>query len=205
MNEALLISNALLWVLFLSVLVFCVMLRRNIGRHHDRAAAPIDALTMDDGPKVGDKAPALLIPSLAGIPIQLGAPYGQASDRATLLVFISPTYSSCKRLISHVKRVAERKRDWLRVVFASDGERLAHLEFIRLAGLQKFPYVLSDELSTVYGVSKYPYAVLIGENGTLQAKGLVNSREQFASLFAARELHVASTRWWGPSSYKHLP
>lgn len=202
MNEALLISNALLWVLFLSVLAFCIMLTRDVGRLHDRASA--DALTMDDGPKVGDKAPALLIPSLTGIPIQLGAPYGQASEMATLLVFVSPTCSACKKLIPHVKRLAERKRDWLRVVFASDGERLAHQEFITLAGLQEFPYILSDELSIAYGVSKHPYAVLIGENGTLQAKGLINSREQFARLFAARELQVASTRWWGPSSHKHL-
>ena len=204
MNEALLISNALLWVLFLSVLAFCIILTRKIGILHDRDAAPMDSPTMDDGPKVGDKAPALLIPSLTGIPIQLGAPYGQASEMATLLVFVSPTCSVCKKLIPQVKRLAERKRDWLRVVFASDGERLAHLEFIRRAGLKKFPYILSDELSMAYGVSKHPYAVLIGENGTLQAKGLVNSREQFASLFAARELQVASTRWWGPSSYKHL-
>ena len=196
MNQALLISNALLWVLFLSVLGFCIMLRHQVGVLQEKVD-PRNVLAMDDGPKIGDKAPTLLLPSLTGIPIQLGAPYGQVSEIATLVIFVSPTSPVCEKLIPRVKRVAERKRKWLRVVLASNGgERLAHLEFIRRAALRDFPYLLSDELSITYGVSRHPYAVLIGEDGTLQAKGLVHSRAQFESLFAARELQVASTRWW---------
>jgi hypothetical protein len=37
-----------------------------------------------------------------------------------------------------------------------------------------------------------PYAVLIGADGTVRAKGLVNNREQLESLLAAEDLGVGS-------------
>mgnify|MGYP006961077728 CR=1 FL=1 len=37
-----------------------------------------------------------------------------------------------------------------------------------------------------------PFAVLIGPDGTVRAKGLVNSREQLESLFTASETGVPS-------------
>lgn len=43
-----------------------------------------------------------------------------------------------------------------------------------------------------YRIAKLPYAVLIGEDGAIRGKGLVNSREQLESLFAAKEAGVAS-------------
>jgi methylamine dehydrogenase accessory protein MauD len=193
MSDSLLISNVLLWILLLAVLAICVALTRQIGVLYERVA-PMGALMMDDGPKVGDHAPANVYRTLAGEPLQIGSPFGQASNAATLLFFVSPTCPVCKKLLPIVKRIAQRESRWLRVVFASDGEQPEHLEFVRRAGLQGFPYVLSHELGMTYRVSKLPYAVLIGETGTVQAKGLVNSREQFESLFTARELGVASVQ-----------
>jgi methylamine dehydrogenase accessory protein MauD len=43
-----------------------------------------------------------------------------------------------------------------------------------------------------YGVGKLPYAVLVDGEGTVRAKGLVNSREHLESLLAAQEAGVAS-------------
>ena len=54
--------------------------------------------------------------------------------------------------------------------------------------------MLSAELGMRFRVSKLPYALLIDEAGRVRAKGLVNSREQLESLFAARELGVASVQ-----------
>jgi len=45
-----------------------------------------------------------------------------------------------------------------------------------------------------FHVSKLPYAVLLDPQGLVRAKGLVNSREQLESLFAAQELGVASVQ-----------
>jgi hypothetical protein len=43
-------------------------------------------------------------------------------------------------------------------------------------------------------VGRLPYAVLVGDDGRIRAKGLVNSREQLESLFTAKELGVASVQ-----------
>jgi methylamine dehydrogenase accessory protein MauD len=45
-----------------------------------------------------------------------------------------------------------------------------------------------------FKVGRLPYAVLIGEDGKVRGKGLVNSREQIESLFEAKELGVASVQ-----------
>ncbi len=43
-----------------------------------------------------------------------------------------------------------------------------------------------------YRVSRLPFAVLIGEDGIIKSKGLVNNREQLENLFSAKELGVTS-------------
>jgi methylamine dehydrogenase accessory protein MauD len=54
--------------------------------------------------------------------------------------------------------------------------------------------VLSTDLGMTYRVSRLPFAVLIGEDGIVKAKGLVNNREQLESLFSAKELGVTSVQ-----------
>ena len=56
MNEALIISNMLLWVAVLALLVVVIALSRQVGILYERMA-PMGALMMDSGPKVGDAAP----------------------------------------------------------------------------------------------------------------------------------------------------
>jgi methylamine dehydrogenase accessory protein MauD len=43
-----------------------------------------------------------------------------------------------------------------------------------------------------YRISKLPYAVMIGPEGRISAKGLVNTREQIESLLQAAEMGVGS-------------
>jgi methylamine dehydrogenase accessory protein MauD len=188
-NETLMISNALLWLAVLALLVAVIALSRQIGILYERVA-PMGALMMDSGPKVGEAAPAFQLKSLDGRGVQLGLPSG----RGTLLFFLSPTCPVCKKLLPVLQSISAAESKWLDLVLASDGETPEHEEFRRRAGLTAYPYVLSAELGMRYRVSKLPYAVLIDEAGRVQAKGLVNSREQLESLFAARELGVASVQ-----------
>jgi len=51
---------------------------------------------------------------------------------------------------------------------------------------------LSQTLGMSYHVSKLPFAVLIGADGTLQSKGLVNSREHLESLVEAMDMGIAT-------------
>jgi methylamine dehydrogenase accessory protein MauD len=76
-------------------------------------------------------------------------------------------------------------------VLASDGDPERARQFVQAKGLSRFPYVLSESLGRIYGVSKLPYAVLLDEAGRLRASGLVNTREHLESLFVAKEHGVA--------------
>jgi methylamine dehydrogenase accessory protein MauD len=187
MNEALIVSNLVLWVVVLALLVAVFALARQIGVLYERVA-PMGALMTDNGPKVGAASPVFTLTDLAGHPVNIGAP----ALSSTLLFFLSPTCPVCKKLLPILKSTAASERRWLSILLASDGEEAEQRAFIRRARLESFPYVLSTPLGVAYQVSKLPYAVLLDERGIVRAKGLVNSREQLESLFTAKDLGVAS-------------
>jgi methylamine dehydrogenase accessory protein MauD len=172
-------------VLGLSIAVFA--LSRQVGILFERVA-PMGALIIDAGPKVGSPAPLFELPTLAGAKLKLGG----ARERSTLLFFLSPTCPVCKKLLPVLKSMRPAEAEWLDVVLASDGNMTTHQRFAEASNLQSFPYVLSTELGVSFRVSRLPFAVLIGEDGIVRAKGLINNREQLESLFSAKELGIDS-------------
>ena len=81
----------------------------------------------------------------------------------------------------------------MRLVFASDGEKVdQHEAYARDLKLDDYHYVLSAGLGMAYEVSKLPFALLIGGDGTLHSKGLVNTREHLESLVEAMDSGVAT-------------
>ena len=187
MSDALLISNIFLWLVVLALLLVVWALARQIGVLYERVA-PMGALMIDQGPKVGDAAPSFSLTSIAGGTVSIGGQLG----RGQLLFFLSPTCPVCKKLLPVIRSIATSEKAWLDIVLASDGELPQHKAFYEKADLSAFPYVLSTELGMTYQISKLPYAVLIDEHGAIRGKGLVNSREQLESLFVAKETGVAS-------------
>ena len=180
--DAMTVSVVLLWlaVLVLGLLVWA--LSRQVGVLFERVA-PMGALVTDAGPAVGQPSPIFDLTGLQSEQLVIGGPQAQP----TLLFFLAPTCPVCKKLIPILKNVARDEARALRVVLASDGEG-DHLQFIREQGLQALPYVLSTELGMSYRVSRLPYAVLMDRQGTVRAKGLVNSREQLDSLLNAHDM-----------------
>ena len=183
------VSNVLLWIAVLVLLVAVIALSRQIGILYERVA-PMGALVMDTGPKPGDLAPTFELDALGGGRVRLGG----VQPRSTLIFFLSPTCPVCKKLLPILKSIQVAESKWLDIVLASDGEAAAHESFRQRAQLTQFPYVLSTELGMTYRVSRLPYAVLLDRQGVVAAKGLVNSREQLDSLFAARDLGVGSVQ-----------
>lgn len=187
MNEALLVSNIVLWVAVVVLACVVAALARQLGVLYERVA-PAGALMLGKGPTVGEHAPVIAVDDLDGVPHEIGTP----GPRATLLFFLSPTCPVCKELLPALRSAARRESDWLDVVLASDGPHDEHVTFRKSERLTEFPYVLSPALGVTYQVGKLPYAVLVDADGIVRAKGLVNTREHLESLFEAKERGVGS-------------
>jgi methylamine dehydrogenase accessory protein MauD len=191
--QALLVSNALLWLAVVALALVALALVRQIGLLQARIA-PVGALVTQAGLRPGDPAPELLVDDWSGRPLRLG---GASDDgRATLLFFLSPRCPVCKELLPAVAAVAEAERDWLRVVWASDGARAEHGALVEAHGLAARHFVLSTQLALAHRVGQLPFAVLVDAQGSVRATGIVNTREHLESLFEAHERGAPTLQAW---------
>jgi methylamine dehydrogenase accessory protein MauD len=177
-TDPLVISSVLLWVVIVILAIAVLALARQIGILHTRLA-PAGALMTSAGPKVGELAPELEIDDINQGRLKIG---GQR-QKAQLILFVSPTCPICKTLVPTARALARSERGRLDVAFASDGGDVEqHRRYVADMGMGSHPYVVSLELGMRFEVGKLPYAVLIGADGVLRSKGLVNSREHLESL-----------------------
>ena len=188
MTEALLVSNVILWCLVIVLALVVLALARQVGLLHERVA-PAGALMPTTGPKVGERTQPVSLRDLSGKEITVG---GAAADaRATLVLWLSPTCPVCRTLVPTAVSMAQAER--LRLVFASDGDKLEqHRAYVDDLGIAAHPYVVSQAFGMSYAVSKLPFAVLIGGDGVLKSKGLVNTREHLESLVEAMRSGIAT-------------
>lgn len=193
MTSALIVSQVLLWIAVLALAATVFALLRQVGVLHERVA-PAGALVGREAPRVGEAAPPLAVQDWSGRELTIGGPEPEGRD--TLLVFVSSTCPVCKELLPTLQRVAAAEGPTLRLVLASDGPRGEHEEMVRRHGLERGHFVLSRELGLAYQVGRLPYAVLVGADGIVRARGLVNTREHLESLFEARTRGVASMQDW---------
>src|SRR2546428_6851761 len=108
MTQALLVSNAVLWMVV--VLLACVVaaLARQIGVLHERVA-PAGALMVGKGPAVGEPAPVVRALDLGGTVHDVGGP--SAAGRSTPLFFLSPTCPGGKTLVPVLPSIARPEGD----------------------------------------------------------------------------------------------
>lgn len=188
MTDALLVSNLLLWCVVIALAVVVLALARQVGVLHERVA-PAGALMPTTGPKVGEQTMSATYRGLDGSPVTVGGPDGEG--RSTLVLWISPTCPVCKALVPTAVSMAQCER--LRLVFASDGDKLAqHQAYVADLDIAAHPYVVSQAFGMNFAVSKLPFAVLIGGDGVLRSKGLVNTREHLESLVESMESGIRS-------------
>lgn len=190
MTEALLVSNVILWVLVIVLALVVLALARQVGILHERVA-PAGALMPTSGPKIGELTEPMTLADLRGDEVIIGG--ANAQGEATLVMFLSPTCPVCKSLVPTAKSLARRESKRMRLVFASDGDKIEqHEAYARDLELNDYHYVISEGLGMAYEVSKLPFALLIGGDGTLHSKGLVNTREHLESLVEAMDSGIAT-------------
>ena len=190
MSNLLIASNIVLWIALIVITVIVFALVRQIGVLYERVA-PAGALSINQQLKVGQTAPELDVINLKNQQtLHIAGP--STAQKCQLLFFVSPTCPMCKSLIGIAKSIAREESQWVDLVFASDGSEDEIGQFMEAQGLTQSNFVNSDLLGKSYGVAKLPYAVLIDEAGTLQAMGIVNSREHIESLFNVKETGYAS-------------
>jgi len=189
-TEAMIVSNAILWIVVIVLALVVLALARQVGILHERVA-PAGALMPTSGPKVGELTDALSVADVNGQTVSVGGPSDAGLN--TLILFISPTCPVCKSLVPTAKSLAGAEKCRLQLVFASDGDKLEqHQAYTRDLAIERYPYVLSEKLGMSFEVSKLPFAVLIGADGTLKSKGLVNTREHLESLIEAMDSGIAT-------------
>lgn len=190
MSASLMVSNVVLWILVIVLALVVLALARQVGILHERVA-PAGALQPTNGPKVGELTEAMSIADITGSTVTVGGP--NANGKSTLVMFTSPTCPVCKSLVPTAKSLAKTEKNRLQLVFASDGDSVEqHQAYVKDLDLDSYPYVLSQKLGMSFAVSKLPFAVLIGADGTLQSKGLVNTREHLESLIEAMDTGIAT-------------
>ncbi len=197
---ALAVSNVALWFVVIGLCLALLAVVRQLGVLHERIA-PVGALMLAKGLKVGEFAPAIAVEDLDGRSLTLGA--ARTDGRATLLMFVSPSCPVCKALLPVLKSSLTSERDWLDIVLASDGENARQREFVAAHRLGSFSYVVSAPLGISYQVSRLPFAALIDAQGVLRARGIVNSREHMESLFEAKRLGFASIQDYFEAAAQH--
>jgi methylamine dehydrogenase accessory protein MauD len=189
MSNSLVAILTLQWLTIIGLGAVVLALVRQVGILHQRIA-PAGALMISEGVKIGATPPALALRTVDGNEFTVGGV--QPKGVSTLVMFLAPDCPVCARLLPAVLAIAEQERDWLSIVFASDGANMDHLSFWRTKGLQNYPYVVSTELGLTFQIAKLPHGVLLDKTGTLVAQGLTNTREHVESLFEAHRLNVKS-------------
>jgi len=189
MLTVLIVSQILSWIVILGLGLALLALARQVGVLHVRLA-PAGALLNSKGPVVGEPAPVLDAVTLDGAPVAIGK--SLTKGRNQLLLFVSPHCPLCKDLIPIARNFARTEK--LDIVFVGDDEVSEQRAMIARLEMGGLPFVNSSIVGRTFHVDRLPQAVLIGDDGTLLSKGLVNSREHLESLVTAHEMGVASVQ-----------
>lgn len=172
------LSYIILWLLVLGLGVVTLGLLRQVGLLHLRVG-PRGGLETSDGPEVGEAVAPFETTDIDGVELSLGLP-----GKLTLIFVVSPTCSVCHDLVPAIRAFGRYAPPHAVIIALSLGATADSRQFADV--LQGIPVVADTELAHRLGVTTAPFVLKI-ENGSLVAKGVVNSLEQI-EILAASEL-----------------
>jgi peroxiredoxin len=166
MNELMIISTVLLWIVLLFNLVLTLALVRKVNAGGARGQAPqVDTL------KPGTPAPDFSVQTLDGKAVSLASYAGQA----TLFVAISSHCQPCQELLPELRTVAPRaRRAGVELVLVSMDEEPETRSFVAEQGIE-LPVLLAPRQSNSFHIDYKtmgtPFYYLLDERGIVQAAG----------------------------------
>ena len=190
MFAVLIVSQIFCWVVIVGLGISLVALARQSRCIARCAPAPAGALLTSKGPAVGEPSPQLDVSTIDGELLTIGK--ALVKGRTQLLLFVSAQCPLCDDLIPVAKSFAKRER--LDLVFVGDDGLDEQRKLIDRKDIAGLPFVNGSLVGRIFHVDRLPYAVLIGDTGTVLSKGLVNSREHLESLITAHEMGVVSVQ-----------
>lgn len=132
------------------------------------------------GFRIGDLAPdfqALQLPQAQ----QLDFPSRGQGD--ALVIFLSTGCRACQDLLPGIMRGWDEWRQKLRIAIVCEGDEADVRNFAAGAGTSLA--IFADPKAAIrasYGNPSTPHAFLVGENGAVRLKGIVNSRDDIDRL-----------------------
>ncbi len=190
MIEAIAVSQILLWLVIICLVGLNIILLRQVGVLFERVA-PAGALATSQLLDKGQFLNAKSYDTIDGNAAIIGGKSPQQTSQ--LVLFVAPDCPVCKEILPAAISMSKSLANDLELILASAGENVdQHKEFIKGQNLERFKYILSDNLGMSFGVAKLPYAVLINSDATVASFGLVNTREHLESLVEAQSQGVVS-------------
>jgi methylamine dehydrogenase accessory protein MauD len=178
------ISHFSLWLIVILLFLAVCVLVRQIGLIH-RRLGPAQARVENAGLQIGELAPELEAISWDGKEVSLGS----KRRKPSLIVFITPTCTSCNELAPAIRSVWKSERKTLEVIIVSvGGSESASRDYIKRHKLHDIPFIISDDVSKKYNVTSPPYALLIDERSFVLTKGVINHLEHLESLLNVIDL-----------------
>lgn len=176
MEEFLLYSNILLWIVQLLVIFFLIVLFRQFGEIYLNSA---DAISRDGIP-IGDQIPEFVGEDLKTSHVVTPR---ELEGKPTIMAFISPNCGACKDLIPEWNQCFKDYQEKLNFVLMGIGEREKMEEFVK--GREVLGKILWDRKNQFlqdFRVRATPFAFILDEKGIVRGKGLCNGREHIEGL-----------------------
>lgn len=184
-SSALLGAQALLWLVLIAIVCVVIALLGQV-RYFYRRIAPLGALapTMS----AVNHLEAIELETVSGDLISIGGM--NSNGKSQLLLFVSGSCPISRKMISIA--VDFTRREKLELLFCGDDALDAQKSAISMLGIPEQAFVNEGMIGQRLGVDRVPFAVLLGADGHVVARGLVNSLEHLESLLGVQETGHAS-------------
>jgi len=200
-NALFVVSQVGLWILVILLLVTVFALARQIALLHRRIPA-VGARMTEAGPMIGKQAPEFQGLDLFGKHVSLAFP----SKKQTLVVFVTPSCPACDDAMVALRSIQRTERRHLEIVLvALKGNEQENRAFASKYNIEDRKFLLSSELGELYHVASSPYGVLIGADGTVRSKGIINHLEHLESLLNADEIGQPTMEQFFSSRQGNVP